>query len=166
MQLQLLLHPIDRDWTCLTCTVHTAAPKLDSRLPRATSLANPPPCPAATQGVYVLQDNGFRWLQRLAPPTAASGAAADPAREEALRRLALSYLHVPCGIVRGALCHLGVVCTVEPDPKALPSCEWRALRWGGVGLSGARCGAVWRDVEWLVSLGRVVLKIGSTALCA
>lgn len=76
------------------------------------------------RGVYVLQDNGFRWLQRLAPPTSASGAAGDPAREEALRRLALSYLHVPCGIVRGALCHLGVVCTVEPDPKALPSCTF------------------------------------------
>lgn len=94
-----------------------------------TIIVNPTPFPAAMQGVYVLQDNGFRWLQRLAPPTSASGAAGDPAREEALRRLALSYLHVPCGIVRGALCHLGVVCTVEPDPKALPSCECRV--WAG-----------------------------------
>ncbi|GFR45946.1 hypothetical protein Agub_g7412 [Astrephomene gubernaculifera] len=95
------------------------------------------------RGVYVLQDNGFRWLQRLSPPsapasaTAAAGApassagslppgagAVDPAREEAVRQLALSHLHLPCGIVRGALCHLGVSCSVEADPKQLPSCTF------------------------------------------
>ncbi|KAG2451664.1 hypothetical protein HYH02_003444 [Chlamydomonas schloesseri] len=72
------------------------------------------------RGVYVLQDNGFRWLQRLSPP----GPGADPGREEAARQLALSYLHLPAGIVRGALCHLGVTCTVEADPKQMPSCTF------------------------------------------
>ncbi|PNH09730.1 Trafficking protein particle complex subunit 6B [Tetrabaena socialis] len=76
------------------------------------------------RGVYVLQDNGFRWLQRLSPPSALAAAGADPAREEAARQLALSYLHLPCGIVRGALSHLGVACTVEADPKQLPSCTF------------------------------------------
>ncbi|GLI71679.1 hypothetical protein VaNZ11_016961 [Volvox africanus] len=72
------------------------------------------------RGVYVLQDNGFRWLQRLSIPAAGS----DAAREEAARQIALSYLHLPCGVVRGALCHLGVSCTVEADPKHLPSCTF------------------------------------------
>jgi hypothetical protein len=39
--------------------------------------------------------------------------------------MAHSYLHLPCGILRGALCHLGLVCTVEADPKMLPGCERR-----------------------------------------
>ena len=87
----------------------------------------PPPrrTPPAPQGVYVLQDNGFRWLQRLSPPAPGS----DPGREEAARQLALSYLHLPCGIVRGALCHLGVICTVEADPKQMPSCECARGAW-------------------------------------
>ncbi|KAG2489043.1 hypothetical protein HYH03_012480 [Edaphochlamys debaryana] len=77
------------------------------------------------RGVYVLQDNGFRWLQRLAgPPPPGAGAGADPGREEAARQLALRYLHLPCGLVRGALGHLGVACTVEADPKQLPSCTF------------------------------------------
>ncbi|KAG2489042.1 hypothetical protein HYH03_012480 [Edaphochlamys debaryana] len=85
----------------------------------------PPVHPPPRQGVYVLQDNGFRWLQRLAgPPPPGAGAGADPGREEAARQLALRYLHLPCGLVRGALGHLGVACTVEADPKQLPSCTF------------------------------------------
>ncbi|EFJ48044.1 hypothetical protein VOLCADRAFT_91209 [Volvox carteri f. nagariensis] len=96
------------------------------------------------RGVYVLQDNGFRWLQRLSTPAPGAGfgsrtaqqpstagasgqnppAAAAVAREEPVRQMALSYLHLPCGVVRGALCHLGVSCTVEADPKQLPSCTF------------------------------------------
>jgi len=72
------------------------------------------------RGVYVLQDNNFKWLQRLAPAAPVQ----DPAREEALKKLAISHLHLPCGIIRGALCHLGVVCTVEAEPKALPACAF------------------------------------------
>ena len=73
----------------------------------------------------MLQDNSFRWLQRLTPVGGAAGGVegADSAKEELLRKTALSYVHLPCGIIRGALCHLGVVCTVEADPKALPGCE-------------------------------------------
>lgn len=51
--------------------------------------------------------------------------------------MTLSHLHLPCGIVRGALCHLGVSCIVEADPKQLPCCkcdrrpqgERQAWRW-------------------------------------
>ena len=86
-----------------------------------------PPCrstplPLPAQGVYVLQDNGFRWLQRLAP---AGPAGSDPSKDEAVKRLAASYLHMPCGIIRGALSRLGLPCTVEADPKGMPSCEPR-----------------------------------------
>lgn len=72
------------------------------------------------RGVYVLQDNGFRWLQRLAP----AGPGSDPSKDEAVKRLAASYLHMPCGIIRGALSRLGLPCTVEADPKGLPSCTF------------------------------------------
>ncbi len=58
----------------------------------------PPPC-KKIQGIYVLQDHSFRWLLRLAPPTPA----ADGSRAELLARAAQPYLHLPCGLIRGAL---------------------------------------------------------------
>jgi hypothetical protein len=48
------------------------------------------------QGIYVLQDNNFRWLQRLAP--VAGGAASS---EDAVKKTMQSYLYLPCGIIRG-----------------------------------------------------------------
>lgn len=70
------------------------------------------------RGIYVLQDNTFRWLQHIVP---SSG---DSAQQESIKSLAQLYLHLPCGILRGALVHLGVHCTVEADPKALPGCSF------------------------------------------
>lgn len=71
------------------------------------------------RGIYVLQDNTFRWLQRILPSNSA-----DAAQQEAVRKLAQLHLHLPCGILRGALVHLGVHCTVEADPKSLPGCSF------------------------------------------
>eukprot|EP00877_Chromochloris_zofingiensis_P013904 jgi/Chrzof1/8768/Cz03g23230.t1 len=72
------------------------------------------------RGIYVLQDNNFRWLVKVAPVTALP----DGTKAEYLTKTAQSYLHLPCGILRGALTHLGVNCTVEADPKSLPSCSF------------------------------------------
>ncbi|GAX76585.1 hypothetical protein CEUSTIGMA_g4031.t1 [Chlamydomonas eustigma] len=69
------------------------------------------------KGVYVLTDNNFRWLSRSPPISSAGG---DPSQEEALREVALQHLHLPCGILRGAMIQLGVPCTVEADHKLSP----------------------------------------------
>ena len=73
----------------------------------------------------MLQKNGFRRLQRLAP---AGLRGSDPSKDEAVKRLAASCLHMPCGIIRGALSRPGLPCTVEADPKGMPSCEPRCCR--------------------------------------
>ena len=133
------------------------------------------------QGIYVLQDNSFRWLQRISPVSQGTD---KSARSEALKEVAQLHLHLPCGLVKGnastwrttnncnqanpsvhsrvhvtrdsfvngfaegivtetykhqftavealatslhtfagALLQLGVNCTVEADPRALPGCE-------------------------------------------
>ncbi|KAL6749263.1 transport protein particle component [Haematococcus lacustris] len=63
------------------------------------------------RGVYVLQDNNCRWLTKLVPF----------ADDEGTQRLAASYLHLPSGIIRGAVSHLGLSCSVEAEVKALPA---------------------------------------------
>jgi len=69
---------------------------------------------AMFQGVYVLTDSRFRWLSRLA--------GAPPGPE--LDAVVLRSLHLPCGIVRGALTGLGVPAVVTAEPgAALPACE-------------------------------------------
>ena len=69
---------------------------------------------AVFQGVYVLTDSRFRWLSRLA--------GAPPGPE--LDAVVLRSLHLPCGIVRGALTGLGVPAVVTAEPgAALPACE-------------------------------------------
>ena len=105
-------------------------------LPRVrTSLARhlpwrdttPPPLVRAVsmQGVYVLHDHSFRWLQYVAGDSAAS-----------TRDAALRHCVFPCGLLRGALGALGVRAVVRADiPSAdkLPYCAWRlriaALAW-------------------------------------
>lgn len=58
--------------------------------------------PLWPQGIYVLQDNTFRWLLRLAP---VSKVASEAERGELLAQLAQPYLALPCGILRGAFLH-------------------------------------------------------------
>nr|CAG8461520.1 13721_t:CDS:2 [Entrophospora candida] len=65
------------------------------------------------RGVYVLQDNSFRWFFRMS--TEAGGA-------DAAKR-AISYLWFPCGLIRGALANLGVVSIVIAETSTLPQCN-------------------------------------------
>ncbi|CAG8434559.1 5354_t:CDS:2 [Diversispora eburnea] len=64
-------------------------------------------------GVYVLQDNNFRWFVRMS--TEAGGA-------DAAKR-AVPYLWFPCGLIRGALANLGVISVVVAETNSLPQCE-------------------------------------------
>jgi len=69
------------------------------------------------RGVFVLQDNRFRWLLRLGPE------AAGPAKAQVVEAAA-KHLFFPCGIVRGALSSLGVNSTVTADASNLPVCSF------------------------------------------
>ncbi|CAG8532241.1 12113_t:CDS:2 [Funneliformis caledonium] len=55
------------------------------------------------RGVYVLQDNNFRWFLRMS--TEAGG--------ESAAKKAIPYLWFPCGLIRGALANLGVVSSFQ-----------------------------------------------------
>ena len=80
----------------------------------------------------VLQNLKSVWLQ--GPPADTQGGTADkgtpresngalptsPTASEA----AQDYLHLPCAIIRGALTHLGLPCTVSADASALPACDF------------------------------------------
>jgi hypothetical protein len=65
------------------------------------------------QGVYVLTDTRFRWLSRFA-------GASGPGASEVVARA----LHVPCGILAGALAGLGVAAVVTAEPGAPPACAF------------------------------------------
>ncbi|KAI8048710.1 NO signaling/Golgi transport ligand-binding domain-containing protein [Syncephalis plumigaleata] len=67
------------------------------------------------RGVYVLQDNTFRWFNRMSTPLGGSDAA----------RRATPYLWFPCGLIRGALACLGVTSVVIAETAALPQCTFQ-----------------------------------------
>ena len=69
---------------------------------------------------FVLKDNNFRWSTRLSANQPVSGASSQPAAAE----LAKDFLILPCAIVRGALCHLGVDCAVSAECTTLPACDF------------------------------------------
>ncbi|KAI1321337.1 Trafficking protein particle complex subunit 33 [Mortierella claussenii] len=64
------------------------------------------------RGVYVLQDNNFRWFTRMAH---------EQASDEAMKRIT-PYLWYPCGILRGILSNLGIASSVIPESSSLPAC--------------------------------------------
>jgi Transport protein particle (TRAPP) component len=37
--------------------------------------------------------------------------------------LVLQYLALPCGLIRGALANLGIVCIVTAEVNVMPACE-------------------------------------------
>eukprot|EP00271_Cylindrocystis_brebissonii_P015803 TRINITY_DN38832_c0_g1_i1.p1 TRINITY_DN38832_c0_g1~~TRINITY_DN38832_c0_g1_i1.p1 ORF type:complete len:190 (+),score=30.43 TRINITY_DN38832_c0_g1_i1:209-778(+) len=91
------------------------------------------------RGVFVLQDQKFRWLTRLSangpmtagekamtaapPPTPSTPASGQGASGKTLAA-AGQYLHFPCGLIRGALTALGVSCAVSAEVSALPVCSF------------------------------------------
>ncbi|CAK0780027.1 hypothetical protein CVIRNUC_004917 [Coccomyxa viridis] len=78
------------------------------------------------RGTFVLKDLSFRWLAKLSvdpvPPGTALQNGAPPVHPAA--EAARDYLVLPCALIRGALVHLGVECTVTADPNALPACDF------------------------------------------
>jgi hypothetical protein len=61
------------------------------------------------KGVFFLFDNSFRWLEKHA------------SNDEATKEAAAMLLHLPCGILRGALANLGMTVVVNADFVNLPS---------------------------------------------
>ena len=69
----------------------------------------------------MLTDNRFRWLSRLA-------GASGPGAADAVA----CQLHMPCGVLAGALAGLGVPAVVTAESTAPPACARLrpgALRW-------------------------------------
>lgn len=91
------------------------------------------------RGVFVLQDNRFRWVTRISANSpslpgeqgglldmVAAAAPTEGGTDGALKAAAAAgqYLHFPCGLIRGALTNLGVPCSVSADVAALPACSF------------------------------------------
>jgi hypothetical protein len=99
------------------------------------------------QGIYVLQDNNFRWLLRLAPTSASLPDGTS--RAEFMAAAAQPYLELPCGLIRGEDCvefggsnkagrHLPAVCVCVLCKKGL----WLQVHCGSrhaAGLQLAGC---------------------------
>ncbi|XP_069116622.1 trafficking protein particle complex subunit 6B-like [Argopecten irradians] len=64
------------------------------------------------QGVYVLQDNKFRFLTQISSGKQYMDAAPK-------------YLAFPCGMIRGALSNLGINCVVTAEVSAMPACKFQ-----------------------------------------
>ncbi|GBG73240.1 hypothetical protein CBR_g12958 [Chara braunii] len=90
-------------------------------------------------GVFVLQDNRFRWLTRISvdmPSSATipglssssfgSSEITSPRHHQPVRVMSAAgqYLYFPCGLIRGALTNLGVSCTVSAEVSSLPTCSF------------------------------------------
>eukprot|EP01023_Acetabularia_acetabulum_P003802 TRINITY_DN11580_c0_g1_i1.p3 TRINITY_DN11580_c0_g1~~TRINITY_DN11580_c0_g1_i1.p3 ORF type:complete len:174 (+),score=22.74 TRINITY_DN11580_c0_g1_i1:183-704(+) len=71
------------------------------------------------KGTFVLLDKDFRWVKRLSLDSSQSGQNGD--------NLLKLFLNFPAGIVRGALCQLGVACTVIADASNPPQCNFTLL---------------------------------------
>ncbi|XP_046997136.1 trafficking protein particle complex subunit 6b [Schistocerca americana] len=63
------------------------------------------------QGVYVLQDNAFRFLTRL-----------STGRQ--YLELAPRYVAFTCGLIRGALSNLGINSMVTAEVQSMPACKF------------------------------------------
>uniref|UniRef100_A0A7S0SSC7 Trafficking protein particle complex subunit n=1 Tax=Mantoniella antarctica TaxID=81844 RepID=A0A7S0SSC7_9CHLO len=71
------------------------------------------------RGVYVLQDNAFRWMRNLH----AIGSTQETGNV-ARREYAASCTYFPSGIIQGLLVNLGLPCTVTGDAGNLPGCTY------------------------------------------
>lgn len=71
-------------------------------------------CPRL-QGVYMLQDNRHRLLVRCSP-------AAE--RQSTAKQMGATYGKFPCGLIRGALCGLGVSSSVGVEMTDVSACQF------------------------------------------
>ncbi|KAJ2134772.1 hypothetical protein IW143_005574, partial [Coemansia sp. RSA 520] len=67
------------------------------------------------RGVYVLQDNKFKWFLRMSGNCGGAAAA----------RRAQPYIWLPCGIIRGILESFGVSTVVVAETLGLPQCTFQ-----------------------------------------
>lgn len=64
------------------------------------------------QGVYVLQDNRFRFLTQIS-------------NGKQFMDAAPKYLAMGCGIIRGALANIGINSVVTAEVSAMPACKFQ-----------------------------------------
>ncbi|WAR19866.1 TPC6B-like protein [Mya arenaria] len=64
------------------------------------------------QGVYVLQDNKFRFLTQMS-------------NGKQYMEISPRFLALPCGIIRGSLANIGVTSVVTAEVSAMPSCKFQ-----------------------------------------
>ncbi|KAL1488002.1 hypothetical protein ABEB36_015380 [Hypothenemus hampei] len=62
-------------------------------------------------GVYVLQDNNFRFLSKMS-------------NGKQYLEAAPKYVAFTCGIIRGSLSNLNIHCVVKAEVQSLPSCKF------------------------------------------
>ncbi|KAJ2867000.1 hypothetical protein GGH94_001167 [Coemansia aciculifera] len=67
------------------------------------------------RGIYVLQDNKFKWFLRMSGNNGGAAAA----------RRAQPYIWLPCGIIRGVLDSYGVGTVVIAETLGLPQCTFQ-----------------------------------------
>ncbi|KAJ2455992.1 hypothetical protein EV183_000335 [Coemansia sp. RSA 2336] len=67
------------------------------------------------RGIYVLQDNKFKWFLRMSGNSGGAAAA----------RRAQPYIWLPCGIIRGILDSFGVNTVVVAETLGLPQCTFQ-----------------------------------------
>ncbi|KAL4390416.1 hypothetical protein AHAS_Ahas03G0142900 [Arachis hypogaea] len=80
------------------------------------------------RGTFVLQDNKFCWLARMSiDPLADSGKSPEditsPTAGNKATHAMKMHLYFPCGILRGFLSNLGILCAVSADILTLPTCS-------------------------------------------
>ncbi|KAK5648613.1 hypothetical protein RI129_003505 [Pyrocoelia pectoralis] len=63
------------------------------------------------QGVYVLQDNEFKFLTRMS-------------NGKQYLDLAPRYVAFTCGVIRGSLANLGIHCLVTAEVQNMPACKF------------------------------------------
>ncbi|KAL2916415.1 hypothetical protein HK105_204171 [Polyrhizophydium stewartii] len=68
------------------------------------------------RGVFVLTDNNFRWLSRMA---------SDAIVGESAKAIITDHLALPCGIIRGVLANLGIPSLVVAEFTTLPQCTFQ-----------------------------------------
>ncbi|KAJ2009907.1 hypothetical protein GGI04_000006 [Coemansia thaxteri] len=67
------------------------------------------------RGIYVLQDNKFKWFLRMSGNNGGAAAA----------RRAQPYIWLPCGVIRGILNSFGVNAVVIAETLGLPQCTFQ-----------------------------------------
>ncbi|KAI9219984.1 NO signaling/Golgi transport ligand-binding domain-containing protein [Blastocladiella britannica] len=80
------------------------------------------------RGVYVLQDNHFKWIDR---------ASSERSLAETTQAMT-PYLWFPCGLLRGVLAGLGISAVVMAESAGVPQCTFQIKVASGGGGAQSR----------------------------